>query len=356
MKNMNDDRDNFVVLPLFLSLGVIAALVVYFTCVSASGQTASTIVVSPNAVTTIVGRIAITGTNVNTNQFNTNGGILNIKNGAQLTDIDHYGTLDILGLGMKLVQSGAIFEITNGAFLVFHPTAFIQSIDQEELWSFGEGIVGNKDTNSVLAFRSFNVNQFDWDLVSANGNLSLKAGTLITNPVIRGNNVYIGGGAGASIFADASSSMVVSNGFYFVMGTNVIIYDEVSDRSWNFKSDAAGGVDSNTVARLADVQSALYTIDTNIIALNQMVTNGLTRARISGSVKLQAAAGDDASVVLYVNNNGVTNTFGPASVYDDGTNVTQLVGWVNPGGYFWFTNLSSGSATASLEYFNMVND
>src|SRR3990167_7650143 len=244
MKNMNDDRDNFVVLPLFLSLGVIAALVVYFTCVSASGQTASTIVVSPNAIT---------------NQFNTNGGILNIKNGAQLTDIDHYGTLDILGLGMKLVQSGAIFEITNEVFLEFHPTAFIQSIDQEELWSFGEGIAGNKDTNSVLAFRSFNVNQFDWDLVSANGNLSLKAGTLITHPVIRGNNVYIGGGAGASIFADASSSMVVSNGFYFVMGTNVIIYDEVSDRSWNFKSDAAGGVDSNTVARLADVQSALYT-------------------------------------------------------------------------------------------------
>jgi len=105
--------------------------------------------------------------------------------------------------------------------------------------------------------------------------------------------------------------------------------------------------------------NAAFTMITNdtTVALNTKFTNGLRRARVSAGVILTNTAADAAEVELVVTTTTQTNRFGPVRSYGPAsTNTVQLIGWLNAGAVWWFTNLSAGSANAALDtnHFQLV--
>lgn len=120
-----------------------------------------------------------------------------------------------------------------------------------------------------------------------------------------------------------------------------------SDSRWHFH------VSSTTVTNSLATNSATFTITTNDFALNTYVTNVAQRAYVSASILLTSAVATSAKVALYVDQDG-DGTFeqtgiavqaGAGSIVAE---INQLGAYLQPSARFMFTNLSTGTATATV--------
>lgn len=97
--------------------------------------------------------------------------------------------------------------------------------------------------------------------------------------------------------------------------------------------------------------SVPFNIDTTDFVLDTNYTNGTQRAWVSAPLLLSANASDTAQVALYLDQDADTafeQTGMTATATGLATNTIPLGAFIQPGGVFIFTNLSTGSATAAV--------
>jgi hypothetical protein len=126
------------------------------------------------------------------------------------------------------------------------------------------------------------------------------------------------------------------------LGSDVTFYDD--------RRTTVGGILQNNVINVP-TNTAPFTIDAADFALDTYYTNSNQRAFVSASVLLSANAADTAQVSLYLDQDADTafeQTGIAASATGLVTNSVPLTAWIQPGGVFVFTNLSTGSATAAV--------
>ena len=103
---------------------------------------------------------------------------------------------------------------------------------------------------------------------------------------------------------------------------------------------------------IADPVNPAGFVLTNDFALNTYYTNDVQSAFVIASLTLGNAAGTDFSkVALYMDQNadGTWERTGlNAAVTGISTNTVELSAWIQPGGRFLFTNLSTGSGSAAV--------
>ncbi len=119
------------------------------------------------------------------------------------------------------------------------------------------------------------------------------------------------------------------------------------------------GTNATNIARLAlvsDIKLAqarsAYTVSTTDFVLNTYYTNGGSKAWVSASFTLTAAAAGTAKVGLYIDqtasgtfdNTGPQIAAGPLAAL---VSIQQLASHISPGARYVFTNLSSGSGETS---------
>lgn len=138
------------------------------------------------------------------------------------------------------------------------------------------------------------------------------------------------------------------------VGTNGLIYGEFD----NFRMSVNGtlSVRTNLIAlQTASIptNTASFDIDTTDFVMNKRYTNDNRRASVVTCLHMAPSATDAASVGLYIdqNHDGSYDTQilsevagGPSSPAEH----HPITGWIQPGGIFVFTNLSSGTAAATI--------
>lgn len=84
-------------------------------------------------------------------------------------------------------------------------------------------------------------------------------------------------------------------------------------------------------------------------AMNQILTNGSSRVIVSAGINLTSTLTDTAQVRLFTITGSSTNIFGEASFVGVASTLGgNIQGWLSPGTIYWFTNLSTGVASATL--------